>query len=96
MLRLSIREDNEKNYTYIKEEPTWGPLRLVFDNNEEILQNFMFIGAVRLYNGNVVHLYKNKITRNHINIDNDGNTFAYDNVNYNSTPQSVAKEKVLG
>jgi len=53
MLRLSIREDDETNYTFIKEEPSWEPLKALFDNNENILENFMFMGAIRLYNGNV-------------------------------------------
>ena len=96
MQRLSIREDNKSNYTFLKKEPTWEPLKVIFENNEGVLQNFMFMGAIRLYNGNVVHLYKNSLTRRYINIDNDGNTFAYDGVNYDPTPQKVAKDYVLG
>ncbi len=92
MFRLSERD---KKFTIINGPPVWDPLETVFDENVDIIKNFMYMGTVRLYNGHFVYLYKNELNKKYINIDKNGNTFAYDGNNYKKISQDIAKKYVL-
>lgn len=94
MRKLSQRD--QKRFVMLNMgKPDWKPLEFIF-TDENVLGNFMYMGAAKLHTGTVVHLYKNSITRRYINIDNSGNTYSYSGEDYSTIPVEVAKDTVLG
>jgi len=94
MIQLSQREP--KRFIIIPDaQPDWGPLESVF-TDESVLDNFMFMGSVRLHTGTSINLYKNSISRKYINLDSAGNAYSYSGDDYKQVPLSVAKDTVLG
>lgn len=94
MIHLSQRDQNR--FTYIEDvQPNWKPLEHIFQD-KDVLDNFMFMGSIRLHTGTAINLYKNSLTKRYINIDNSGNTYSYTGNDYTQIPLEIAKEYVLG
>jgi hypothetical protein len=56
--------------------PDWAPLLWVV-NDPEVVACFMWMGAVALDDGRVLHLYKHQLTRGYLHLDREGHTFEY-------------------
>jgi hypothetical protein len=57
-------------------DPLWEPLLTVV-SDEEILGAMMFMGTAVLEDKNVLYLYKHRITRRYLNVDEAGNCFEF-------------------
>jgi hypothetical protein len=53
--------------------PNWKPLELIFNKDIRKVVMFMFMGTTR----EGINLYKHKITRRYLNIDDGGKTYKY-------------------
>lgn len=58
------------------ESPDWEPLVALV--GDELAPWFLWMGAIRLSDGALVHLYKHEITRAYVHVAKDGRTFYYD------------------
>jgi phage antirepressor YoqD-like protein len=54
----------------------WRPLEELARNTSLDLGDFMYMGTI-----GTINLYKHRITRNYINIDNNNNCYKYNHVN---------------
>lgn len=77
--------------------PDWRPLeRLAGDNKRIKLGDFMHMGTDRAANGQVLQLYKHRMTRRYLNLDDDGCAYAYVGAgHYDLTDLTTAIQHVL-
>lgn len=93
---IKISNRDQKNFVMVdNQSPNWEPLEKMFSDNTKMLSDFMYMGAIKMINNNVIYLYKNRNTRRYINIDNTGNTFEYVENTYTPIGNATAKMKVL-
>ncbi len=93
MKRFSQRD--EPDFIMMHDGPNWGPLERLLNNDDKLLSQFMWMGAAKLPNRTVVHLYKNSDTRRYINVDEYGNTYSYTGKSYVTTPKEIAIQQAM-
>lgn len=93
MLKLSQRD--KPDFIEMQMQPSWGPLERLLNNDDKLLSQFMWMGAVKLPNGAVVQKYKHNDTRKYINIDEYGNTYSFTGESYVATPKEIAIQQAM-
>lgn len=93
MNKFSQRD--EPDFIMMHEAPNWGPLERLLNNDVKLLEQFMWMGSVKLPNKSVVQLYKNSDTRKYINVDEYGNTYSYTGKSYVTTPKDIAIQQSM-
>ena len=80
------------------DDPDWAPLARLTEGDDLVLDQFMWMGAIRLDDDRLVHAYKHCDTRCYLHLGEDGTAFeyrGYSDLPYSPVPLGITLREVF-
>jgi hypothetical protein len=105
-MEIFVKENNLKEFEFIGEELVFDSLdkEPIFNVcfkplerklSEDKLNNFMYMASYRVLGNVLIYTYKHRDTRRYLNLDDDGNCYAYTGNGYRKIKEDSALNHVF-